>query len=108
RFQVFGTVAGARPMASLFRRKYAVTGPDGKRVVKRTAKWYGRYTDENGQVQRVPLSANKVAAQQLLNDLVKAVEVKKAKMPVAAMENAKRRLTEHLSDYEVELRSGGL
>src|SRR5262245_15502752 len=95
-------------MASLFRRRYATTGPDGERVVKRTRKWYGRYVDENGVKQRVPLSPNKVAAQQMLAELVKQVERKRAGLYTPGEEHARRPLTEHLADYERELRSRGI
>ena len=95
-------------MASLFRRKYSTTTPDGKRIVKRTAKWYGRYVDENGVKQRVPLSPNKVAAQQMLAELVKQVERKRAGLYTPGEEHARRPLTEHLADYERELRSRGI
>src|SRR5256885_1182712 len=95
-------------MARLFRRKYTTTGPDGERGVQRAAKGDGRYTDENGVVQRVPLSPNKVAAGQMLNDLVQKVERKKAGLPVEALEHAKRPLAEHLTAYEQELHSRGI
>src|SRR5262245_18762080 len=95
-------------MASLFRRKYATTGPNGERVVKRTSKWYGRYVDENGVKQRVPLSPNKAAAQQMLAELVRKVERRRAGLWSPAEEYARRPMTEHLADYERELLSRGI
>jgi len=45
----------------------------GDRCRISSSKWYGQYRDENKTTQRVPLSANKTAAQQMLNDLMRRV-----------------------------------
>jgi integrase len=95
-------------MASLFRRKYTTTDQSGKRVTRRTTKWYGRYVDELGVQRRVPLSPNKAAAQQMLAELVKQVERRKAGLFTPAEEHGRRPLTEHLADYERELFSRGI
>src|SRR5262245_52886821 len=94
-------------MAHLFQRKYAKT-VNGERVVKTSRKWYGFYVDENDVERRVPLSTNKVAAQQMLAELVKQVEFRRAKLPVEAMGHARRPLAEHLTDYEQTLLSRGI
>jgi hypothetical protein len=55
----------APAMASLIRRYFTATDPKtGRKLRKRSAKWYGQYTDAAGVRRRVPLSANKTAAQQ--------------------------------------------
>jgi integrase len=65
-------------MASLFKRTYTTTDPTTGRTVRRkTKKWYGKFTDADGSVRRVPLSANKAAAQQMLGELLKRVEQKR-------------------------------
>ncbi len=59
-------------MSSLFKRT-RTDKRTGKTV--QSQKWYGQCTDEFGQVVRKPLSANKVAAQRMLNEIVKRVEL---------------------------------
>jgi hypothetical protein len=64
---------------SLFKRTSTTTDPStGKTVRRKTTRWYGKYVDAEGVVRRVPLSANKTAAQQMLNELVKKAELGKA------------------------------
>lgn len=92
---------------SLFRKKYTTLGPNGERVVKRSKKWYGRYTDENGRERRVPLSPNKTVAQQMLAKLLEKVDRKRAKLHTPAEDQAGRTLAEHLADYEAALLAKG-
>lgn len=49
-----------------------------KRRRTKSKKWYGQYTDANGELRRVPLSENKTAAQQILNALMRKTELAKA------------------------------
>jgi integrase len=96
-------------MASLRRRTYTVIDPQtGRKVKRKTKKWYGKYVDENGATRRVPLSANKAAAQQMLNRLVDQVERKKSGLYHPAEEHGKRTLAEHLNDYAAEKRARGI
>jgi integrase/recombinase XerC len=94
-------------MASLFRRTYYTTNANGKRIKKKTAKWYGKYRDENGDTQRPPLSTNKTVARQLLDKLLEKVERKKAGRYTPADEHAGRPLSEHLADYQAALEAKG-
>src|SRR5262249_47626700 len=55
---------GARFVRS---RKVPAGTPGAKKVKKKSGKWYGRVP---GSTKPVPLSANKVAAQQMLGELV--------------------------------------
>ena len=66
---------------------------------KRTAKWYGVYKDTDGVKQRVPLSANKAAAQTMLNELVRASELGKVGIRDPFAEHRAKPLTGHLADY---------
>jgi integrase len=91
--------------------------PDGRRVTKDTpgavrkkhkaTKWYGQYTDADGRERRVPLSANKTAAQQMLNALVRKAELGKVGVRDPFEEHARRPLREHLDDYRRYLEAEG-
>jgi hypothetical protein len=60
---------------ALFKRVYTTINPKtGRKVKRRTAKWYGQYRDPAGHIHRVPLATDKVAAAQKLADLVKRAE----------------------------------
>jgi hypothetical protein len=88
----------------------AVTAPltkRGDRIRLRSAKWYGEYTDADGITRRVPLSADKTAAGQMLAELVRRAELGKAGVvdPYAAYR--KRPLAEHLDDFAAALRAKG-
>jgi integrase len=96
-------------MASLIRRSYETKDScTGKDVRKKTRKWYGKYLDERGVLQRVPLSLNKTVAQQMLNKLLEQVERKKAGLYHPAEEHARRALGQHLDEYLAEKRATGL
>jgi len=69
--------------------------------------WYGRYSDADGIEQRVPLSENKVAAEQMLNELVKKAEMGKAGILDPYEEHNKKRLAEHLIDFRRHLEAKG-
>jgi hypothetical protein len=92
---------GARFVKS---RKVKAGTPGAKKVKKKSAKWYGRVP---GSTKPVPLSANKVAAQQLLAALVKKAELGRAGILDPFEEHRKRPLIEHLEDYNLHLRSKG-
>src|SRR5262245_2349517 len=92
---------GARFVKS---RKVKAGTPGAKKIKKKSGKWYGRVP---GSPKPVPLSANKVAAQQLLADLVKKVELGRAGISDPFEEHRKRRLAEHLTDFEADLRAKG-
>lgn len=69
--------------------------------------WYGQYTDAIGDPQRVPLCENKVAAEQMLNEFVKKAERGRAGLGDPHEDHKKRRLTEHLVDWEKVLHANG-
>jgi integrase len=71
-----------------------------KKVKKKSSKWYGRAP---GNRKPVPLSTNKVAAQQILAELVKKAELGRAGISDPFEAHRKRPLTEHLADYRREL-----
>src|SRR5262249_13820928 len=87
-------------------RTYTAINPHtGKKVRKKTRKWYGKFVDEHGVLRRVPLSPNKTVAQQMLHRLVDQVERKKSGLYHPAEEYARRPLTQHLDDYTAEKRA---
>src|SRR5581483_2608378 len=94
-------------MANLFKRKRTVTGPDGEKTVRLSKKWWGLFQDENGDEKRVPLSANKSVAQQMLAREIERVQRKKGGTYHPAEEQVRKPLTEHLADYLAEKKSQG-
>src|SRR5579859_2109443 len=91
-------------MSALFRRTYT----DKQTGESRTArKWYGQYTDADGKRQRVPLSTNKGAAQQMLNEIVRRVEMERAGIRDRFAEHRRRPLGEHLKDWTASLKASG-
>jgi hypothetical protein len=63
---------GARFVRS---RRMPAGTPGAVKVTKKSKKWYGRVP---GSPKAVPLSANKVAAQQLLAEMVRKAELRRA------------------------------
>jgi integrase len=79
----------------------------GTRIQLLSRKWYGEYRDADGIEQCVPLSANKTAAEQMLAELVRKAEYKKANLSDPFEEHRGRPLAEHLDDFEASLRNKG-
>jgi hypothetical protein len=50
---------------------------DGTKYLKPSKKWYGQFADAAGVTRRVPLSANKEAARQMLAEAVKRAELER-------------------------------
>ena len=91
-------------MASLFKRTYYATDPKtGKRVRRKTSKWYGRYRDADGVERRVPLCTDRSAAQQMLHQLVRRGELGQAGLADPFEDHHKRPLAEHLQDFRRHL-----
>jgi integrase len=87
-------------MASLYRKPIIVTDPKtGEKTKTKSRKWWGQFRDANGKLRRHPLAVDKVAAQAMLNDLVKQVEREKAGLIDPTDRERKRPLAEHLADF---------
>ena len=86
-------------MAFLFRPTYTTKDSAGKRVKKKAKAWYGRYTDASGTTCQTKLSANKTAASQMLNELVRQVELGKAGIADPYRQHRNVSLTAHLDAY---------
>lgn len=87
-------------MASVFKRSYRDPKTSRKR---KTRKYYGKYRDSHGIVQRVPLATNKTAAQRMLNELIEKAEKEQAGLVDPYEEHRKRPLHEHLEAYRRHL-----
>src|SRR5260370_13255959 len=85
-------------------RKVPKSMPGAKKVKKKSGKWYGRAP---GSSKPVPLSTNKVAAQQLLADMVKKAELGRAGLSDPFEQHRKRPLLEHVADFEAYLKAKG-
>jgi integrase len=95
-------------MANLFKKRVVVTDPKSqRRIKKRSKKWWGRYRDENGAVRRLPLATDKMAAQAMLNELVRKVELKIAGLGDPFEQHRKRPLTQHVADFRSYLEAKG-
>ncbi len=80
---------------------------DGTKFLKPSKKWYGQFTDFSGVVRRVPLSPNKAAAQQMLAELVRKGERKKAGLHDTFQDHAPTPISTHLEQWEASLSAGG-
>jgi integrase len=95
-------------MANLYKKPVVVRDPKtGEKVTRWSAKWYGRFVDENGEEKRVALARDKMAAQTMLNERVKKVERRLAGLIDRFDEHRKRPIAEHLSDFEKHLKAKG-
>ncbi len=91
---------------------------DGQRVTKDTPgavrherkakKWYGRFTDAQGEKQRVPLSTKRDVAQQMLGNLIEKREQTKAGNVDPFEDHRNRPLTKHLDEWEKTLTADGI
>jgi len=95
-------------MASLFRKPTTITDPvTGKKVTTKSKKWWGQYKAADGIVRRKSLSIDRMAAQAMLNELVKRVEREKAGLVDPTEDQRKRPLSEHLAEFERHLGNKG-
>ncbi len=86
---------------ALFKRVYYKKDPaTGRKKKCRTEKWYGQYRDLAGNVHRVPLATDKVAAAQMLADIVKQSERGHAGVADPYAKHTWRPLAEHIDDFE--------
>lgn len=95
-------------MASLYKKPIHVRDPKtGEKIKANSRKWWGRYRDENGLEKRVPLAADKTAAQAMLNGIVRKVERRSAGLEDPFENHLKRPLAEHVADYKKHLANKG-
>jgi integrase len=91
--------------------------PDGNRVTRdtpgavrtetRSKKWYGRYTDANGNTVRVPLSESKETSRRMLNKIAGDAELASVGISDPLAEYRRRPLLEYLDEHVEALKSQG-
>ena len=97
---------GYLTMSRLYKRKYLAADPvTGEKTERLTPKWYGQFVDGDGVPRRVPLSTNKTAAQQMLNELVRRAELAKVGIRDDYAEHRQRPLADHVADFRQHLES---
>ncbi len=94
-------------MGTKERRKNKSPMPGYSKVIEESANWYGEYRDHNEEVKRVPLCADKSAAQIMLGDKVRKAARHQAGMVDPYEEANKKPLGEHLAAYRKYLESKG-
>ena len=92
-------------MPKLFRPYYRDQATGERRQLK---KYYAKVRDADGVVRKVPLSANKAAAEAMVRRLLDAVERKRAGLGDPFEGHKLRPLCEHLADWEAALRVTGV
>ncbi len=65
----------------------------GEKAKGKSKKWWGRYKDADGRLRRHPLSTDKMAAQDMLNEAVRRVERQKAGLVACIGRSMPRRST---------------
>jgi len=95
-------------MANLYRKPVTVTDPKtGKRAKGKSKKWWGRYRTADGREKRVPLAADKAAAQAMLHEIVRQVEREAAGIADPFEKHRKRPLKEHIDEWKAYLLNKG-
>lgn len=100
RFQ-YALAASSFNVGSLYRKPVVVTDPQtGEKIKTKSKKWWGQFKDANGRLRRHPLAVDKMAAQAMLNKLVKRVERQKAGLVDPTEEQRKRPLSVHVAEFK--------
>jgi len=87
-------------MANLYRKPLVTTDPNtGQKTRTQAKKWWGQFKDANGKLRRHPLAIDKMAAQAMLNELVRHVEREKAGIIEPGDRDRKRPIAEHTAEF---------
>jgi integrase len=96
-------------MASLYKKPVMVTdGASGQRVKGKSRKWWGQFKDAYGRLKRVPLAVDKMAAEAMLNAIVRKVERERAGLIDPVEEQQKRPLFQHVAEFKGYLTNKGI
>jgi integrase/recombinase XerD len=96
-------------MASIYKKPVVVTNSvTGKKVKTKSRKYWGQFKDALGRLKRVPLSIDKMAAESMLNDIVRKVEREKAGLVDPTDAQRKRPLFQHVSEFKSYLMNKGV
>jgi integrase len=95
-------------MASLYKPTYTKPDPkSGKRIKRKTRKWYGKFRDTDGIEHRIPLCTDKTAAQSMLNDEIRKAERRSSGLTDPHERHLNASILSHTSDYRRHLESKG-
>jgi integrase len=95
-------------MASIFRRTYKVTLPNGKTVKRKVTTWTIQYKAPDGSVKRKNTEfTDKDCAKQQAAKIEREVEHKKADLVDVYAPHRARKFTEHVADYVADLKAKG-
>ena len=93
-------------MASLYKKPVIITDlKTGQKVKTKSKKWWGRFKDEDGIEQRVPLAVDKTAAQTMLNELVRKTERRAAGLIDRFDDHRKQPIDTHLDEFRKHLQA---
>ncbi|MBC7818468.1 MAG: hypothetical protein IAG10_16400, partial [Planctomycetaceae bacterium] len=81
--------------------------PGSRRVRQKSKTFWGRYRDGEGEVQTVPLDADRETAESMLADLVKRARRERSGDADPYESSRLKPLSEHIDDFEQHLRSKG-
>ncbi len=96
-------------MASLYKKPIVKRAPKtGEKIETKSRKWWGRYVDALGRERRVPLAGDKTAAQAMLNELVRKVELERAGRADPFDEHLRKPIASHILAFEEYLQSKGV
>jgi len=96
-------------VASLYKKPITRTDlKTGLKIQSKSKKWWGRFKAADGRERRVPLAADKAAAQAMLNEHVRKVEREKAGLVDPTEEQRKRPIAEHVTDFKRYLKNKGV
>lgn len=90
-------------MGSLFKRTYR----DRAGTMRRTAKWYGQWTDAAGSVRCVPLSEHRPTAERLFAELIRRDDFARHGLPSPVEHAHSATIDEHLASYTAYLQARG-
>ncbi|MHC4403901.1 MAG: tyrosine-type recombinase/integrase [Planctomycetota bacterium] len=95
-------------MASIFKPTYTKKDPEtGERIKRQLKKWYVKYRDADGVVQKVPGYTDKAATLQLAAQLERGAELGRIGIVDPYEKHRKRALQEHINEFEKYVRDKG-
>ena len=96
-------------MANLYKKPVVLVNPTtGAKIKTKSKKWWGKYRDATGTIRRVPLVADKTAAQTMLNERVRKVDREKAGLVDPTDDQRKRPLAQHVAEFKKYLKNKGV
>ncbi len=91
-------------MAHLYKQTYTREDPKtGERIKRSVKKWYGKFQDADGIIRKIPLCEDKQAAQAMLTDIARQVELEKAGIVDTASKHLSTPIEQHIQDFRNHL-----